>query len=532
MKTHQTTIFSIIVCLILVILLPCASYSASSLQKASGTVYEDTNRNGRFDEDERGLPGVLVSNQLDVVKTGADGGYTLPVSGRTIIFVVKPTGYEVPLDEFNLPVFYYNHQPGGSPSGLAYKGLEATGKLPASIDFPLFKVEKRIQFSIIAVGDPQTKTFKEVDYYRDDVVSRMLNHKRDFYLALGDIAFDKLDIYPRMNRVTAQLGVPVYNVIGNHDLNFRTKGARDEAETFKRFYGPDYYSFNYGKVHFMVLNSIKYKGWDKKENKKGKYTGFISKKQLEWFAKDLSYVPDDYLVVLAMHIPIVTRIFENSTITNGGKLLELLKHRKKVLALAGHEHYTEYLEYTEKDGWTGDGECAGLVTGSGCGSWWYGHKGPRGVPYGLCTDGAPNGYFFVTFTGNRYTYRYKTSNSSGGGQMRINSPEGTLTREELRNSQINVNVFAGDEKTDVFFQFDNGEPGKLNRTRMKDPLMEKIYNESRDIFPDWLNTVETAHIWTGQSPQNMENGTHRLKITVVDRWGNVFTRSRIFELVE
>ena len=42
-----------------------------------GTVFEDTNGNGRRDSGERGLAGVAVSNQREVVKTGSDGAYRL-----------------------------------------------------------------------------------------------------------------------------------------------------------------------------------------------------------------------------------------------------------------------------------------------------------------------------------------------------------------------------------------------------------------------------------------------------------------------
>ncbi len=53
---------------------------------ARGAVYEQTGV-GRL-----GLSGVLVSNGADVVATGADGRWTLPVADGDSVFVIKPTG--------------------------------------------------------------------------------------------------------------------------------------------------------------------------------------------------------------------------------------------------------------------------------------------------------------------------------------------------------------------------------------------------------------------------------------------------------
>ena len=85
--------------------------------KVSGYVFNDSNQNGIFDNNEKGVPGVLVSNQREVVQTNNKGMYSLPIPSDAIIFVTKPAGYRVPLNELNLPQFYYIHQPEGSPEG-------------------------------------------------------------------------------------------------------------------------------------------------------------------------------------------------------------------------------------------------------------------------------------------------------------------------------------------------------------------------------------------------------------------------------
>src|SRR5271166_2125638 len=76
---------------------------------ARGTVF-DADSNPR-----QGIRGVMVSNGQDVVKTGADGSWSLPVRDGDSIFVIKPAGWALPVDPAtNLPHFAYVHAPDGS----------------------------------------------------------------------------------------------------------------------------------------------------------------------------------------------------------------------------------------------------------------------------------------------------------------------------------------------------------------------------------------------------------------------------------
>jgi hypothetical protein len=59
-----------------------------------GVVFNDANGNGVLDPTERPLPGVVVSNQLDVVTTDAAGRYRLTADEKTIVFVSVPTDWK------------------------------------------------------------------------------------------------------------------------------------------------------------------------------------------------------------------------------------------------------------------------------------------------------------------------------------------------------------------------------------------------------------------------------------------------------
>ena len=64
--------------------------AAQAPAPVTGFVFEDSNGNGRRDSGEGGLAGVAVSNQHEVVESGADGAYRLTGPGYGVVFVSVP----------------------------------------------------------------------------------------------------------------------------------------------------------------------------------------------------------------------------------------------------------------------------------------------------------------------------------------------------------------------------------------------------------------------------------------------------------
>ena len=117
-----------------------AQAQTSAAGQVSGIVFEDRDGSGAAGAANPALAGVIVSNGRDIVVTGPDGRYTLPLPDEATIFVIKPAGFMPPVEALtNLPRFYRHHQPKGSPAelDLTFEGLKPTGPLPASVDFPL-----------------------------------------------------------------------------------------------------------------------------------------------------------------------------------------------------------------------------------------------------------------------------------------------------------------------------------------------------------------------------------------------------------
>ena len=91
----------------------------------------------------------------------------------------------------------------------------------------------------------------------------------------------------------ALIGIPWYNVVGNHDINFDSPTDKNSDETFHRHFGPNYYSFDYGAVHFIVLDDVE---WSHQQaNGKRGYIGGLDEDQLTFVKNDLALVPEKKL---------------------------------------------------------------------------------------------------------------------------------------------------------------------------------------------------------------------------------------------
>ncbi len=109
---------------------------AQNTQSAQGAVFHDLNANGLLDAGEPGIAAVAVSNGSDVVLTDENGNYAIPVSDDAIIFVIKPSGYNYPVNAHMLPRFYYIHKPEGSPKELKYAGVAKPARCPKVLILP------------------------------------------------------------------------------------------------------------------------------------------------------------------------------------------------------------------------------------------------------------------------------------------------------------------------------------------------------------------------------------------------------------
>src|SRR5690606_34392937 len=79
-------------------------------------------------------------------------------------------------------------------------------------------------------------------------------------LGVGDLVWDNHKLFPAYNQAIAAMGIPFFQALGNHDMDYRKGGDETSDQTFQKFYGPTYYSFNRGKAHYIVLDDVRYLG--------------------------------------------------------------------------------------------------------------------------------------------------------------------------------------------------------------------------------------------------------------------------------
>ena len=515
----------------------------------TGVVFEDRSGTGKRQPDDPGISGVLVSNGRDVVRTGGDGRYTLPVRDETIVFVIKPAGYAVPVDHsVMLPRFYYIHQPKGTPThlGLRDRGIEPTGQLPGSVDFALKKADEPTRFDVLLFTDPHADSPAAIDFIRTDVVNSLIGTKAAFGMTLGDLMSDDLSLYERYNRIIGQIGIPWHNISGNHDLNFESSDRKYSRETFKRIFGPGYYAFEYGGALFLMLDNVDYLG-------NGKYQGRFGKQQLAFVSLVLNETPADRLVVAAMHIPLRTYLDPNDPTINtsdGSELLKLLGDRPSV-SFSGHTHTAEHHYFNSENGNPGSAPHHHHVTTALSGSWWSGPYDHRGVAVADSPDGNPNGFHVLSVDGHRYTTRYCPAKESEARQMRIvldgelrggrTTIDGDCRMGRLFGSPISqdracmtdvvVNVFDGGPRTVVEYRIGKFGPVRMKRERRPDPFVQEVFDKNQATKKPWAEVALCSHIWVARLPADLEPGTHRIMVRVIDEYGREHHDRLCFEVI-
>jgi len=196
-----------------------------------------------------------------------------------------------------------------------------------------------------------------------------------FVLIAGDLVRDALRVgeaeatsyYELFLSELRQFTTPAWTVPGNHEV-FGIEQAKSHVEAthplfgrkmYQHYLGPDYYSFTYGGIHFVGLNSVDVDG--------PSYYGHVDSLQLAWLARDLARIPATMPVVTFSHIPLVSTIEglngytdappAPSVITVGGttvfrhvvsnvtEVRAVLRARPHRLALGAHVHAGEKIAY-------------------------------------------------------------------------------------------------------------------------------------------------------------------------------------------
>lgn len=508
-----------------------ANLSISETQVARGKVFDQATG--------AGIPDVLVSNGHHVVRTGQDGSWRLPVADGDSVFVIKPTGWTIPRGDTALPHFFYLHQPLGSlgASDTRFAGVAPTGPLPARIDFPLLRSDESERFEVLMVADTQPHNAAELSYVRDALISCVPAMGAAFAIHHGDVMGDDLDLYERYVGMLGATGIPWHHCPGNHDMNLETSDGRHAFETWKRVFGPTHYAFQHGRATFILLNNVDYLGRGNFAPGERGYRGRIGPRQLAFVENVLSHVPEDHLVVVSMHIPLVS--FEDpeseaDTTADREALLAVLSRHPHTVSFSGHSHTTEHHYLGGEHGFSRAEPHHHHVLTAACGSWWSGPPDHRGIPISVSRDGSPKGFHILSIDGNRYQTRFVAteapSPASDGMRMLLAChADGRSERDlpaigchvslaRLAAARLVVDVFDGGPRTEVEITID-GRRIKLERIADADPFVVDFFARHPETCKPWVTASPSSHLWAAPLPADLSAGAYRVTARAVNEYG-------------
>lgn len=441
------------------------------------------------DTEGKGVAGVVVSDGLNTVQTDAKGHFEMDADQDSrFVFISTPAGY-VSSTLKGKTLFY----------------KEMNGKVK-SYDFVVEKNAKDdTNHNVIVIADPQISERNELpdlEKHADDIAGFVKEMDGDytFGLCLGDIVGWDHSIYPEYNRLMSRAGIEYRYVIGNHDMTNWGRSYETSMKNYGDMYGPCWYSFNVGKVHYVVLNDNFYVGRDYF------YIGYIDERQLSWLEKDLSYVPKGSRVVVSMHIPTTLDKSDRDAfqygvigdnLCNKTALYRMLEPYQ-TLILSGHMHTADFEQISD--------DIMEINVAGMCGAWWCGE---------VCIDGSPAGYKIFDIDGKDMEWIYKGTGHPLDYQMKV------YLDDPQHQGYVVANVWDYDPAWKVEYFEDGVKVCDMERFKAQDPLARELYKDPSSLKRSWVYAAPTDNMF--KAPVSPEAKT--LEVRVTDRFGRVYKKT-------
>jgi len=407
----------------------------------------------------------VVSDGYSVVKTDNNGLYAIPYTDAAdYVFVSVPSGYDFPVDSTGTATIWqridttqtsqYNFTLRRQPDG---------GKADSS-------------HVLLAFGDPQVLDSFCLWRFQNETMADIKQltasypaGTRFIGITVGDIVWDEYEYFETQKKLYSTLDFPNFFVIGNHD-HCRTEPkqpteAEQDSVASKRYeavFGPTYYSFNVGAVHYVVLDNVLYTGYQGGD--KG-YNHGLTDKQRNWVKQDIAQLDSGTQVVFAMHMP-------GSSMTKTPNDYQMLRKLVSPLnstcyLLTGHSHtntidvpYSNFIEHN-----------VAAVQGSfWCSDW--------------CSDGSPNGYkVFETNATGICNWYYKGTGLDK--DFRITTfPTNSINAGNTKQDKVLANIWDYDPKCSVKI-LENGKEYDMYQFTGTDPDLYDIMKDEADDRPNY-----------------------------------------------
>lgn len=249
------------------------------------------------DNKNKPLSNVVMTDGYTCTRTDAQGQFTLaPNENARFVAITKPSQWRT--------------------QGRHYIKIENGAKY----NFVLEKSpnEKNSNFSFVQITDVESFTKKGwIDNLRDWVAS----NPTAFVVNTGDICYERGLRFNGTQLRSEHFGTDFFYCIGNHDL---VDGKYGE-EMFETYFGPTYYSFDAGNIHFMVLPML---GGDRRPS-------YTLKQLMDWMRQDLALKDPAKKVVMFNHDLWFTG--DNLKIASQGDTLDMAEYGLSAF-LYGHWH--------------------------------------------------------------------------------------------------------------------------------------------------------------------------------------------------
>ena len=498
---------------------------------AGSTVY------GKVSCEGTPLAGVVVSDGVEVVKTDSKGVYQMKSKKYNgYVFVSTPSGYE-PLVSGLLPRFHAT--------------LKANASTAERVDFQLKKVDGQDNHRMLMLGDihlaKRTNDQKQfAEFVKDLNATITATSGKVYAMTLGDMTWD---LYWIVNNYSFKeyladaagiKGVMLYHTIGNHDHSMYYMGDFDTVKDYKENIGPTYYSFNIGKVHYVVLDDVECTNQTATKDDSGnpcykrEYNGRVVADELAWLRKDLASVPNGTPLVVTMHIPLYNNKGQYS-LKEASTLASILKPYPEVHLYTAHTHTIYNQDELQAD------HLYEHNAGSVCGTWWWSGNLTPGVHIGQ--DGSPGGYTILDITGTSFKWQYKATGKGTDFQFRTydrnqihitkdayapkytgSDFDASLWKNASSANEVYINVWNWDPAWKVEVS-EGGTPLTVSQliSGEMDPLHYIAYTAKRYNSNATATFATTTNRHLFKVTASSANSTLDIKVT--DRFGNVYTET-------
>ena len=520
------------------------------------------------------LAGVAVSDGYTIVTTDKKGVYQIASEKRNgNVFITIPSGYEAmtSTETFDpIPQFWAD--------------LKADAQTAERHDFELKAVDNHNHVMLAITDVHISNQLDDLKQFNSVVMPRIREEVEKYRsqgipvytMCMGDSSFDlfwydfRFDIGDFRKAVCDnKYPTTMFHTMGNHDNDGATQPTAETdfnaTARYRQVFGPTYYSFNIGGIHYVMLDDIFYHNEPNPSAKTGgniagsrNHSSGVSTEQLEWLKKDLALVTDKSTpIVVGMHCPVyrtkqhngteLMSYFHNSErkrdLAPALEFSELFKEFEQVHYVSGHTHKL-YTTRCKLD--TSHPVLANTIdhnVGGICGAWWF--TGAHGGLH-LAPDGAPAGFKVFTINDKSIEWYYTSADDgaqkqfrtfdlnevgkfyaeSGEMQVFLHNHTKRTKFQSVKPNRVAIHIWDWDPEWKISVK-ENGVELPVTHRPMENPQYTLSYYIPktiwrRELFVKRYDTPEkTRHMFhvTASSP------TSTLEITVTDPFGRTYTET-------